>query len=118
MEKKLILQELCSNLEKELNEQKETIQKRTVSFFSGLKPSDYFLAQVHIGTSKTLPTEREMAWFVEIEVDRKVIFRKSCIPKLDEDFINIEKFLVSEMLRDVFMFGVMSAKNFIDERQS
>ena len=117
MEQKLILQELCSNLEKELNERKETNQKRTVEFFSGLKPSDYYLPQMHIGTTKSIPTEIRMAWFVEVGVDGKVIFRESSLPKESEDLKIVEGFLISKVLRNIFTFGVMSSKKFIDERQ-
>jgi len=117
MEQKLILQELCSNLEKELNERKETNQRRTVEFFSGLKPSDYYLPMMHIGTTKSIPTEGKMAWFVEVGVDGKVIFRESYIPKESEDLKIVEGFMISRVLRNIFTFGVMSCKKFIDERQ-
>ena len=117
MEQKLILQELCSNLERELNERKETNQRRTVEFFSGLKPSDYYLPMMHIGTTKSIPTEVRMAWFVEVGVDSKVIFRESYIPKESEDLKIVEGFMISKVLRNIFTFGVMSSKKFIDERQ-
>ena len=117
MEQKLILQELCSNLEKELNERKETNQRRTVEFFSGLKPSDYYLPMMHIGTAKSIPTEGRMAWFVEVGVDGKVIFRESYIPKESEDLKIVEGFMISRVLRNIFTFGVMSSKKFIDEHQ-
>ena len=117
MEHKLILQELCSNLERELNERKETNQRRTVEFFSGLKPSDYYLPKMHIGTTKSIPTEGRMAWFVEVGVDGKVIFRESYIPKESEDLKIVEEFMISRVLRNIFTFGVMSSKKFIDERQ-
>jgi hypothetical protein len=117
MEQKLILQDLCLNLEKELNERKETSQRRTVEFFSGLKPSDYYLPMMHIGTTKSIPTEGRMAWFVEVGVDGKVIFRESYIPKENEDLKIVEGFMISRVLRNIFTFGVMSSKKFIDERQ-
>ena len=117
MEQKLILQELCSNLERELNERKETNQRRTVEFFSGLKPSDYYLPMMHIGTTKSIPTEGRMAWFVEVIVDGKVIFRESHIPKESEDLKIVEGFMISRVLRNIFTFGVMLSKKFIDERQ-
>jgi hypothetical protein len=117
MEQKRILQDLCSNLERELNERKETNQRRTVEFFSGLKPSDYYLPMMHIGTTKSIPTERKMAWFVEVGVDGKVIFRESYIPKESEDLKIVEGFLISKALRNIFTFGVMSSKKYIDERQ-
>lgn len=117
MEQKVILQELCSNLERELNERNETKQRRTVEFFSGLKPSDYYLPAMHIGTTKSIPTEGKLAWFVEVGVDGKVIFRESHIPKESEDLKIVEGFLIKKVLRNIFTFGVMSSKKFIDERQ-
>jgi hypothetical protein len=117
MEQRLILQELCSNFERELNEREETNQRRTVEFFSGLKPSDYYLPQMHIGTIKSIPTEGRMAWFVEVGIDGKVIFRESYLPRESEDLKIIEGFMISKVLRNIFTFGVMSSKNFIDERK-
>ena len=117
MEQKLILKELCSNLERELNERKETNQRRTVEFFSGLKPSDYYLPQMHIGTTKSIPKEGKMAWFVEVGVDGKVVFRESYIPREGEDLNTVEGFMINRVLRNIFTFGVMSSKKFIDERQ-
>jgi hypothetical protein len=117
MEQKSILQELCENLEKELNQRRETSNKRTVEFFSGLKPSDYYLPTMHIGTSKSISKEGKMAWFVEIGVDGKVIFRESYIPKESEDLKIVEGFMVTRVLRNIFTFGVISSKKFIDERQ-
>ena len=117
MEQKLILKELCSNLERELNERKETNQRRTVEFFSGLKPSDYYLSQMHIGTTKSIPKEGKMAWFVEVGVDGKVVFRESYIPREGEDLNIVEGFMINKVLRNIFTFGVMSSKKFLDERQ-
>lgn len=117
MEKKIILQELCSNLERELNERKETNQRRTVEFFSGLKPSDYYLPQMHIGTIKSIPTKGRMAWFVEVGVDGKVIFRESYILKESKDLKIVEELMISRVLRNIFTVGVMTSKKFIDERQ-
>lgn len=117
MEQKLILKELCSNLERELNERKEANQRRTVEFFSGLKPSDYYLPQMHIGTTKSIPKEGKMAWFVEVGVDGKVVFRESYIPREGEDLKTVEGFMINRVLRNIFTFGVMSSKKFIDERQ-
>jgi len=99
MEQKIVLQELCENLAKELNGIKETNQIRTVDFFSGLKP-----------------LEGKMVWFVEVGVDRKVIFRRSHIPRENEDLKIVEGFMITRVLRDIFTFGVMSSKKLIDER--
>lgn len=115
MEKKIILQELCDNLEKELNIKEETAIRRTVNLFSGFKPSGYYLPQIHIGTTKTVDSRFEMAWFVEISIDGKVIFRESYIPKESECLNIVECFMINRILRNIFTYGVMSSKKFIDD---
>ena len=109
MEQKFILQNLCSNLERKLNERKETTQARPVEFFIGLKPSNYFLPQMHIGTTKSIPKEVEMAWFVEIRIDGKVIFRESYLPKESEDLKIVEGFLITNILNSIFACAVMAS---------
>jgi hypothetical protein len=114
MEQKIILQELCLNLERQLNELNEANHRRTVELFSGLKPSDYYLPAIHIGTTRPIPTDGKMAWFVEVRVDGKVIFKESYIPKEGEDLKVVEGFMISKVLNSIFAFGVMSSKKFID----
>lgn len=110
-----LLESLCSNLERELNERNETSEKITVEFFSGLKPNEYFLPSMHIGTTKSTPTKGTMAWFVEISIDKKVIFRESCVPKQDEDLEIIEGMLRARILRNIFTFGVMTSKSYLEK---
>ena len=115
MEKKELLIELCDNLEKELN-QREGKQTHKVELQSGLKPESYFTPMMHIGTTRTLPDGVRMAWFVEVWVDGKCIFRESHVPHETEALEIVEGFLISRVLRHIFTFGVMSSKKFIDER--
>ncbi len=110
-----MLQELCDNLQKEMNERRETNKTHKVELISGLKPENYWLPQMHIGTTATLPTEVRMAWFVEIWIDGKCIFRQSHIPHESEDLNIVEGFLIRRVLRAAFTFGVMASKKFIDE---
>lgn len=113
---KQTLQELCSNLEKILNDRRETNQKRTVKLFSELKPSDYYLPKTFITTSRLNHTEGKKAWFVEISIDNKVVFRESYLPKDNEDLKIVEGFLITRILQNIFNFGVMSSKKFMDEQ--
>lgn len=115
MDKKELLIELCDKLEKELN-QREGKETHKVELQSGLKPETYFTPMIHIGTTRTLPDEVRMAWFVEIWVDGKCILRESHLPKETELLETVEGFLISRVLRHIFTFGVMSSKKFIDER--
>ena len=112
---KEILESLCHNLERDLNDRHETPYKRTVRFFSGRRSSDYYLPNIHIG--KCYPKEGHIAWFVEVSVDGDVIFRESHIPSVDEDLREVESFLADRVLRHIFTFGVMESKKFIDSRK-
>lgn len=114
MNKKELLIELCDNLQKELNE-REIIQNHKVELQSGFKPSNYFTPMAHIGTTKTSLDETQMAWFVEVWIDSKCIFRESHIPSENEKIEIVEGFLLNRVLRHIFTFGVMSSKRFIDE---
>lgn len=114
MDRKKILQEFCSDLEKDLNQREGTGKEKRVELFSGLKPSDYFLPTMHIGTSKSIPVHGVMSWFVEVIVDGKVVFRESYVPKKSDDTNVIEGFLIRRVLRNIFTFGVMSSKQFIE----
>lgn len=107
MEKKQIIQEMCSRLEYHLNIQ--STQKRTVEFFSGLKPSQYFLPHMSIG--REIPTRT--AWFVEIFVDGMCIFRESYVPSKGDSLEIIESKLIDVLLQQVFNFGVTSAEKLI-----
>ena len=107
MDKKKLLIELCDNLEKELN-QIEGKETHKVELQSGLKPEN-------LGTTKTLPSGVRMAWFVEVWVDGKCIFRESHLPDKTEALEIIEGVLVSRVLIQIFTFGVMSSKKFIDD---
>ena len=112
--KQLVI-ELCNNLEKELNSRGEFDYKRTVEFFSGMNPSNYFLPMMHIGTTKTIPINEMNAWFVEISVDNKCIFRESAIPSDTESLEVIENYLIQRALRNIFTFGIMTTKDYIDK---
>jgi hypothetical protein len=114
MDKKELLIELCDNLQKELN-QREGKQTHKVELQSGLKPESYFTPIMHIGTTRTLPDEVRMAFFVEVWVDGKCIFRETHVPHITEALEIVEDFLISRVLRHIFAFGVMSSKKFIDE---
>lgn len=106
MEKKIFLKELCSKLEIELNEGKETNKKRTVNFFSGLRPCDYF-SLTEIGRLRE-------SWFVEVRVDNEVIFRESYLPRNDEDLKIVEEMMINRVLCNIFSYGIMASKQFID----
>ena len=115
MDKKELLIALCNNLEKELNE-REGQQTHKVELQSMLKPENYFTPMMHIGTTRTLPDKVRMAWFVEVWVDGKCIFRESSVPHETEDLKIIETVLINRILRLIFTFGVMSSKKFIDHQ--
>ena len=117
MNKKELLTELCCNLQDELNE-KDGSKIHKVELQSGLKPEGYFLPMMCVGTVKTLSDGVQMAWFVELLVDGKCIFREAYVPRETEELEIVEAFLISRVLRHIFTFGVMTSKRFIDKQLS
>ena len=115
MDKKELLIDLCANLEKELNMMGGKLTHK-VEFVSGLKSHDYYLPMMHIGTTNSLPDTIIMAWFVEVWVDGKCIFRESHVPRESEVLETVEGFLTNRVLSRIFTFGVMLSKKLIDER--
>jgi hypothetical protein len=111
---KELLIELCDNLQQELN-QREGEEIHEVELRSGLKPEGYFTSMMHIGTTRTLPDAVRMAWFVEVWVDGECVFRESSVPHKTEPLEIVEGFLITKVLRNIFTFGVMSSKKFIDD---
>lgn len=85
--------------------------KHTVSFISEFKPYNYYLPEMHIGSSLSISDKIPMAWFAEIYVDNKCIFRESLIPNEDDNLNNIEEVVIDRLLKNVFIYGVMSSKN-------
>ncbi len=126
MSYKRILQELCEKLEKELN-RREIAQSRTVKLFSGLRPSDYYIPMMHVGTTESIvwreaaiespPKERDMAWFVEVSVDGRVIFREYYTPSEEIAWDVIERSLIKKVLFNIFTAGIMSSKRILEERK-
>lgn len=110
---KSILVELCENLQGVLNLQEQVVKKpatHKVELVSQLKPDNYWLPMMHLGTSKKASDEIRNAWFVEVYVDGKCIFRESYLPRESEDLKIVEGMLITRMLKNVFCYGIMSSK--------
>jgi len=112
---KSILVELCENLQEVLNLQEQVVKKpatHKVELVSQLKPENYWLPMMHLGTTKTISegTGISMAWFVEVYVDGKCIFRESYLQREGEDLKIVEGMLITRMLKNVFCYGIMSSK--------
>lgn len=113
---KSILVELCDNLQEVLNLQEQVVNKpatHKVKLVSEMKQDNYWLPMMHLGTTKTISegTGLKMAWFVEVYVDGKCIFRESYLPRENEDLEVVEGMLVTRMLKNVFCYGIMSSKH-------
>jgi hypothetical protein len=111
---KSILVELCENLQEMLNLQEQVVKKpatHKVELVSQLKPDNYWLPMMHLGTSKTVSDEIKNAWFVEVYVDGKCIFRESYLPRKSEDLKIVEGMLITRVLKNVFCYGIMSSKH-------
>lgn len=104
-----VILSLCTNLEENLNDKAgQNIHK--VKLICEMKPSGYFLPQIHPGTSKTvhLQDQEQEALFVELWLDERCLFRQSNIPyKSDTEFLHmIEYHLLTDLLNTIFRFGV------------
>jgi hypothetical protein len=113
---RLDLISLCAKLEHSLNrfdKRNGRPQTNKVEFISGLKPDNYWLPNIHIGTSKTISDKIRLAWTVEIKVNDVCIFRESHIPHETEDLKVVEGMLIERILMQIFEYGVMSAKDSI-----
>ena len=100
---------LCINTEEYLNDKADqNIHK--VKLICEMKPSGYFLPQIHPGTSKTvhLQDREQEALFVELWLDERCLFRQSNIPENVEVTHFVEFYLLTELLNTVFRFGVIA----------
>ncbi|MBK7377331.1 MAG: hypothetical protein IPJ02_17800 [Chitinophagaceae bacterium] len=86
-------------------------EKHTVVFTSCLKRSDYFLPMIKIGS---LEPFSKPAWFCEIWIDDKCIFRESRIP-IDESNEQAEIKTIDKLMQSIFNHGVMGAKGILDK---
>jgi hypothetical protein len=111
-------------LEKQLEMFKEmhnisnaTAPINTVTLFSGLKPSNYFVPNIFIGrdsSSEAFKRHEEMrnklAWFVEIWVDDLCVWRKSAIGASNDDLQKeYETKLLEEIMLEIFFYGINAA---------
>ena len=104
MEVTNLIQELCKNLEKDLNNLNPYGGKRTVEFISQLSPSNFLPQNKTIGTLRF-----EMMWLAQIKIDNKTVFQYSYIPRENEDLKIVEGMMLSRILNHIFSYGVMSA---------
>lgn len=110
METKDLLLKLCRDLEIRIN-QSGTLKRHKIVLESGVKPPGYFLPQMHIGTTKTLPNETEFVFYVEIWFDDKCIFRLNHYIEDSMDYSEVENLLMGKMLEEVFASGIMLTYN-------
>lgn len=92
-----------------------TKKKVVVTFFSGYKPSSYYLPQMMIGSK---PPESYMAWFCEIFIDNICIYRESRIPTKNETDLEMEEMVLNQLMRQIFIHGVSSAERTIKKYKS
>lgn len=116
MENKELLEKLCKSYEKSLNKERRIGERKEVTFFSGMKPSGYYLPLVQIG--KYRPNSDENAWFVEIGVNNRVLFRRSTLLKGNEDLDAIEGFLIDRIIEDIFACGMIYSAIIIDKTKT
>jgi hypothetical protein len=111
MEVTNLIQELCKNLEKDLNNLNPYGGKRTVEFISQLSPSNFLPQNKTIETLRDESGRFEMMWLVQIKIDNKTVFQHSYIPRESEDLKIVEGMMLNRILNHIFSYGVMSAHN-------
>ncbi len=111
MDKAQLITELCAQLQRNINYQNKAEAKEEVKveFTLEIKPSNYFLAQMHFGTSATIPDKIDTAYFAEIWIDSKCIFRESYYLREGNEE-EIKQKICDILLVNVFCYGVMSAE--------
>ena len=105
-----ILQDLCKHLEFMLDMSDKDGIKHTVVFFSGQRINDYWLPDIHLGTTPSLSDDVIMSWYVEINVDGNVIFRKNAVPNEEEKLEDVKDRVLLWVLQDVFCWGVIASQ--------
>lgn len=84
--------------------------------FSGVKPSGYYVPMMVFSTKEALKDKGpEMAWFVEIWMERICIFRTSSLPYGDKKLEDLEEEALDKVIRDVCMYGLGSAWKFLKD---
>ena len=108
----------CAKLEENLNLQGSLNSKtgqntHKVKLICEMKPAGYFLPQIHPGTSKTalLHDNEPEAFFVELWLDNRCLFRQFNIPENVEITHVVEFYLLTELLNTVFEYGVTAMDN-------
>lgn len=105
-------EELCHHLEMVAS----LVKKVKVEYFNGKKPSGYHVPKF-ITTKMALSGEADkirMAWYAEIFVDGRCIFRESWMPS-DDDWELAEKKANKKLIESIFCYGVMSSKQFMED---
>ena len=111
MDTKELLEELCKNLERQINFSQAWNSKK-VEFFSGLRPYTFLPSQMTVGIVRE--DRSEMMHVVEISIDEKVVFSESYIPRNGEDLKIVEAMMLTRLLRNIFNYGVLSSKQAIE----
>jgi hypothetical protein len=106
MTKKEILEDLCLSLENSLT--KKNGRAITVEIFSGKKMAGY-----HILDEEDIDMidKDKMAWYLEISVDKEIVYRNfySHINNVKTEYI--EDFLIKKAIDEIFSRGLFCNKN-------
>lgn len=91
-------------------------KKVNIEYFNGKKPAGYHAPQF-VTTKMAISGEADkirMAWYAEIFVDGRCIFRSDYHPS-DDNWELAEKRANQQLIESVFCYGVMSSKRFLEE---
>lgn len=112
------ISELCRYLEAVATHPSNT-NKVKVTYFNGKKEASYH-APKFVTTKMVLSGEADkitLAWYAEIFVDGRCIFRESWMPS-DEDWGTAEIKANDKLMKSIFCHGIMSSKREIEERSN
>lgn len=107
--KEELLAKLCDNLQKSLQD-----QSQIVKYFVGVKPSNYFIASMHIGITASIPTETPVSMFAEIWLDDTCVFRESISNRENVYGSQHKEDVIERLMTSVFSFGVFASYKSIE----
>lgn len=76
-------------------------------FFSGLKPARYWLPEIAFSTKHALEQREDLAWFCEIFVNNRCIYREIVPPHDKQTEKELEQTVLDKLVENVFLHGIM-----------
>jgi len=81
--------------------------KYKFDFISGWKPAKYFLPCIAFSTKHALEQREDLAWFCEIFVNNKCIYRECAPPNDKQTEKELEQRVLDNLVETVFLHGIV-----------